>query len=203
VGNGQKKLRRWNIFAVAARNAKNRFFIPSRTNKFAGIPYEYVMVDNRCNSILLPFKEEALTVFGADRFQWKIAQSRGTGAVKSPTLTITIAGGVSSLGSMSLAGSGPLLQLTRLRFHLGSVSARSLSSHAKLSENGRETLANFLLQMGQRVSPERQHALLGQTYLKEVLSLQLGDVFIMGDAQMFPTLADYNRTYFAALGTFA
>jgi hypothetical protein len=82
--------------------------------------------------------------------------------VKSPTLclTITIAGGVSSLGSMSLAGSGPLLQLTRLRFHLGSVSARTLSSHAKLSDHGRETLANFLLQMGQRVSPERQHALL-------------------------------------------
>ena len=191
-----RKLRRGlpqHIFAVAARNAKNRFFIPSKTNLFAGIRYEYVMIDNGCNSFLLPFKEEAIALFDADHYQWKIAQSRGTGAVKSPTLIITLTGGVSSLGSMSLAGSGPLLQLTRLRFHLGSESARRLSSHAKLTDNGRETLTRFLSLMGNRVSPERQHVLLGQAYLKGVLSLQLGGIFIMGDARTFPTLADYNR----------
>jgi hypothetical protein len=156
------------IFAVAARNAKNRVFIPSKTNLFAGMLYEYVMLDNGCNSFLLPFKEEALTLFGADHYQWRIAKSRGhAGAVKSPTLIITITGGVSSLGPMFLAGSGPLLQLPRLRFHLGSESARRLSSHAKLTDSGRKTLTDFLSQMGHHVSPERQHVLLGQACISK------------------------------------
>ncbi|CAB9501513.1 expressed unknown protein [Seminavis robusta] len=94
---------------------------------------------------------------------------------------------------MSLAGSGPLLQLTRLRFHLGTESARLLSSHAKLSDNGRTILTAFLSQMGNQVLPERRHVLLGQAYLKTVLSLQLGGIIMMGDATVFPTLSDYNR----------
>ena len=35
-------------------------------NHFAGMLYEYVMVDSGCNSILLRFNEEALKLFGAD-----------------------------------------------------------------------------------------------------------------------------------------
>jgi hypothetical protein len=191
-----RKLRRelpQHIYAVAARNARNRFFIPSKTNHFAGMRYDYVMIDNGCNTFRLPFNEECMTLFRGEMYQWQIAQSRGTGAVKSPTLIITIAGGVSPLGSMSLAGSGPLLQLTRLRFHLGTESARLLSSHAKLSDNSRTILTIFLSQMGNRVSPERHHVLLGQAYLKTVLSLQLGGIIMMGDATVFPTLSDYNR----------
>lgn len=124
-----EKLRRelpQHIYAVAARNAKNRFFIPSKTNHFAGMRYDYVMIDNGCNIFLLPFNEECMTRFSGEMYQWQISESRGTGVVKSPTLIISIAGGVSPLGFMSLAGSGPLLQLTRLRFYLGTESARLL-----------------------------------------------------------------------------
>lgn len=193
-----RKLRRElppHVDVVAARNAKNRFFIPSKTNYFAGIRYDYVMIENGCNSFLLPFKEECMTRYSGEMYQWQISQSRGTGAVKSPTLIIAIAGGVSSLGSMSLAGSGPLLELTHLRFHLGTESARLLSSHAKLSDSGRTILTAFLSQMeiGNQVSPERRHVLLGQAYLKTVLSIQLGGIIMMVDATVFPTLSDYNR----------
>lgn len=93
VGPMAQRLRRSlpsHIYAVAARNAKNRFFIPSKINEFAGIPYESVMVDNGCNSFLLPFKTQVLTVFQEPRFVWSIQTSRGnsTGAIKSPTLVI-------------------------------------------------------------------------------------------------------------------
>ena len=93
---------------------------------------------------------------------------------------------------MSLAGSGSLLELTRLRFHLGTESARLRSSHAKLSDNGRTILTTFLSQMGMgnQVSPERRHALLGQAYLNTVLSLPLGGIIMrMGDATVFPALS--------------
>lgn len=47
--------------------------------------------------------------------------------------------------------------------------------------------------MGNQVSPESRYALLGQAYLKTVLSLQLGGIIMMGDPTIFPTLSDYNR----------
>lgn len=191
-----RKLRRElppHIFAVAARNAKNRFFIPSKSNYFAEMHYDYVMIDNGCNNCLLPFNEECFSRFSGEQYQWQISQSRGTGAVKSPTLNITIAGGVSPLGSMRLAGSAPLLELKRLRFHLGTGSARLLSSHEKLSDNSRTILTTFLGHTGNQISPERRHVILGQAYLKDVLSLQLGGLMMMGDPTVFPTLSDYTR----------
>ena len=133
------------IFTVAARNAHRRFFIPSKDNLFAGIRYEYIMIDKANKStLLLPFKKEVMTLFAADHYQWSISFPSSwdymSGLInyvlKSPILVITtVAGGgvPSSLGSMSLAGSGPLLQLTCSRFHLGTKSARCLSGHDKLS----------------------------------------------------------------------
>ena len=106
--------------------------------------YDYVMVDSGCNSILLPFKEECTTRFSGEKYQWKIVQARGVDAVKSPTLIITIHGGVSPLGSMILAGSEHLLPMKYLRFHLGTESACRLRSHAKLSDTSQAILAEFL-----------------------------------------------------------
>jgi hypothetical protein len=51
-------------------------------------------------------------------------------------------------------------------------------------------LSDFLARMGDCVSPERNDVLLGQVYLRTVLSLQLGDVNMMGDPDMFPTVQD-------------
>jgi hypothetical protein len=178
------------IFAVAARNAKKRFFIPSKSNTFAGITYHYVMVDNGCNGIILPFSEQVLQLFAAPLCKWKIVGSQGSGAVKSPMLVINRLDGA-NLGSMCLASSGPLLALTRLRFQLGTDSAQFLSSHNKLSDTCKVALSSYLARMGDCVAPERKHVLLGQVYLRTVLSVQLGDVYMMGDPDMFPTVQDY------------
>jgi hypothetical protein len=175
---------------VAARNAKTRFFIPSKFNTFAGITYHYVMVDNGCNGIILPFSEQVLQLFAAPLCKWKIVGSQGSGAVKSPMLVINRLDGA-NLGSMCLASSGPLLALTRLRFQLGTDSAQFLSSHNKLSDTCKVALSSYLARMGDCVAPERKHVLLGQVYLRTVLSVQLGDVYMMGDPDMFPTVQDY------------
>jgi hypothetical protein len=165
-----QKLRRSlpsHIYAVAARKAKNRFFIPSKMNEFAGIPYDFVMVDSGCNSFLLPFKTQVLTMFQEPRFLWSIQIQTSTGAIKSPTLTIKRNDGV-SLGSLSLAGSASLLDLTWVRFHLGSEAVRALlgSNNGKLADGSVQALREFQASMGQNIFPERKHALLGQTYMQ-------------------------------------
>ena len=58
------------IHAVPARNAKNRFFIPSKTIHFAGMRCDCVMIDNGCNSFLLPFNEECMTRFSGEMYQF-------------------------------------------------------------------------------------------------------------------------------------
>eukprot|EP00339_Tiarina_fusa_P017230 CAMPEP_0117010290 /NCGR_PEP_ID=MMETSP0472-20121206/9108_1 /TAXON_ID=693140 ORGANISM="Tiarina fusus, Strain LIS" /NCGR_SAMPLE_ID=MMETSP0472 /ASSEMBLY_ACC=CAM_ASM_000603 /LENGTH=63 /DNA_ID=CAMNT_0004712787 /DNA_START=20 /DNA_END=208 /DNA_ORIENTATION=+ len=40
------------ILAVAVKNARARFFIPSTDNHFCGLQYDYVMIDSGCNSVL-------------------------------------------------------------------------------------------------------------------------------------------------------
>jgi hypothetical protein len=104
-------------------------------NDFAGIPYDFVVVDSGCNSFLLPFKTQVLTMFQEQRFRWSIQTSSSTGAIKSPTLVIKRHDGV-SLGSLSLAGSDSLLDLKWVRFHLGSESVQALldSNNSKLAD---------------------------------------------------------------------
>jgi len=182
------------IYAVAAQNAKNRFFVPSMSNTFAGIPYDFVMIDNGCNSFLLPYKQEAQSLFGGSQFQWRIGLSRGSGGIHSPTLKATRR--AYTIGAMSLAGSDPLLDLPYLRFHLGTASVQALLASnvltSTLTEGDRGKLTTFLQTMGPLVSPERRHVLLGQVYLKHVLSLQVEGVLLMGDPECFPTRANYN-----------
>jgi hypothetical protein len=57
------------ILVVAAKNAKNHFFIPSKINDFARIRYEFVMIDNGCNSLLFPFKDVVLLMFRGNEFK--------------------------------------------------------------------------------------------------------------------------------------
>ena len=71
------------VLAAAVKNAKRRFSIPSTENYFGGIQYENAMIDNGCNSLLLPFpltNLDALRKFEGADFSWEIAYSQGTGA---------------------------------------------------------------------------------------------------------------------------
>jgi hypothetical protein len=90
-----------------------------------------------------------------------------------------------------LAGSDPLLSKNSMRFHLGTQSARMLSTHDKLSSGNRAKLAEFLDAMGGIVSDERRHVLLGQHLLQTVVSIQRGPLYLMCDFDSpFPRLQE-------------
>ena len=178
------------IKAVACRNMKKRYFLPSKANYFGGIHYEYVMVDNGCNTMLYPFHPEVLTRFAGSDFTWKINFTRGVGAVKSPTLVVRKLS-TASFCEVVLAGSDPLLSTNSMRFHLGTQSATTLSTHGKLSSGNRAKLAEFLDAMGGIVSDERRHVLLGQQLLQTVVSIQRGPLYLMCNFDLpFPTLQE-------------
>jgi hypothetical protein len=179
------------VKAVACRNAKNRFFVPSKANYFGRLQYDFVMLDNGCNSLLLPFKDEVATAFSGTEYAWTIQSSSGTGAVKPPTLIIKRIDG-RNLTDMRLAGSDPLLEMKSMRFHIGTASALTIQGHAMLTTGNKRKLDNFLESMGSSVSPERHHVLLGQAYLQNVTSVQHQSIFMMCDIGMeFPTIVDY------------
>lgn len=178
------------VKAVACRNMKKRYFLPSKANYFGGIRYEFVMVDNGCNTMLYPFHPEVLTRFAGSDFTWKINFSRGVGAVKSPTLVVRKES-TADFCEVVLAGGDPVLSTNSMRFHLGTQSATTLSTHTKLTDGNRAKLAEFLAAMGSTVSEERRHVLLGQQLLQKVVSIQRGALYLMCDFDMaFPTLAE-------------
>jgi len=43
-----------NVVIYAYQNMHSRFFIPSRENYFGGLKVDVVMIDNGCNSLLIP-----------------------------------------------------------------------------------------------------------------------------------------------------
>lgn len=192
-----QKLRRQlppHIYAVAAKNRKNRFFVPSKANMFAGIQYEYVMIDSGCNSFLLPFKNEVFELFSGTEFAWSIRFSTGTGGILSRTLNIKkIRPALGTMGTMALAGNEGLMEIPFLRFHLGSESVRAvLANHNnKLSQADVGKLNTFLSVMGNNEAPERNHVLLGQIYLDCVVSVQYEGFLLMGDGNHFPSREDF------------
>lgn len=181
------------VIGLAYRNRRHRFFMPSTRNQFCGITYPYVMVDSGCNSLLLPFPQrdieggdsrpdlEALAPFLGDEFKWTISSSGGTGAIGSKVLKVQQRlDNSSSIGVMQLAFARPV-NLTYLRFHLGSSAADALKDHPKLLPAHKESLQDFLVQLGGRESKERSHVLLGQYYLDQVSCVQSGPVMFMLD----------------------
>jgi hypothetical protein len=153
------------------------------------------MIDSGCNSLLLPFDHQAISnLFNGPSYEWKIRSSRGIGGINSRTLKITRDGGAQPVGTMTLAGNENRMSLPFLRFHLGSDSVRALleNNRHKLNETDTQKLRDFLTAMGDTEAPERRHALLGQLYLKCVVSLQIDGLILMGDKSRFPTPADVN-----------
>src|SRR5947209_3103587 len=70
------------VIALARRNRKSRFFLASKENWFGGFRVDAVMIDNGCNSILLPLPTQqdiinlpSLFPPGKDFF-WEISNSK-------------------------------------------------------------------------------------------------------------------------------
>ena len=172
-----------NVLCFGARNHRGRFYIPCTTNQFGGLPVAHVLLDSGCSSLLLPFPlkrgfPEGLLL--PEIYKWSVSSSRGTGAIHSPVLKITM-----RLGGRfpcTLAGKEQP-SLPFLRIHVGSAAARQLLSNQnvrRLLDGGCiNKLNDFLGQLGDRQSPERTYALLGQSYLSQVMYCQKGDISVM------------------------
>jgi hypothetical protein len=121
------------VLAIASRNRKRRFFVPSVNNTFCGILDAQVMIDSGCNSFLLPFPENPndLTALEGEEYTWSIFSSSGTAAISSLTLRIERLDD-QPVGLMQLAFATVPVDMPFVRFHLGSASATSLVQHRKL-----------------------------------------------------------------------
>lgn len=170
------------VLAVAARNKRNRFFIPDTNNSFGGISFDYVMMDSGCSSILLPFPPDptVLEAFSGEQYRWQISFSRGAGAVGSLVLKIQPhAQEIGGTFSIELAGKAQPFKFPFLRIHLGSAAVTALLPNPKLGINNRGRLQTFLDQLGGHEAKERRHVLLGQLYFQSVFfSAQVGGVIV-------------------------
>ena len=172
-----------NVICFAARNHRGRFYIPCTTNEFGGLSVAHVLLDSGCSSLLLPFPLESgfpENLLLPEIYKWSVSFSRGTGAIHSPVLKITM-----RLGGRfpcTLAGKEQP-NLPFLRFHVGSDAARQLLSQQNLrgllDRGCINKLNDFLGQLGECQSPERTYALLGQSYLSQVMYCQKGDISVM------------------------
>ena len=185
------------FLAVAMKNARHRFFIPSMDNSFGGVQYDYVMVDNGSNSLLLPFPVQNAAIlqqYEDGIYSWDILTSTGTDAVHSPTLVISRIDGI-PVGEIVLGGRS-IMDTTYLRFHLGSESAKLLVSNPRLGEDETSVLRSFLAELGDgNVSRERKYVLLGQTVLKNLYSLQAGKMFLIMKRGCLPVRDDLITTW--------
>ena len=173
------------VMAVGAMNNKSRIFVPGKNNTFAGISYDFVMFDNGCNSFVLPFPTDraVLERFKAtELFTWHISHSSGTGAIRSPMLTIKHRLNL-SLGDMQLHLQNGTFPLYRLRFHVHKDAATFLLAleGTDLDETDRGRLEDFLGMLGDAESTPRRHVLLGQIFLKDKLCIQSDPVFVIAE----------------------
>jgi len=190
------------LLAFAARNKKNRFFLPSKSNAFASIPYDNVMIDNGCNSVLLPFPTDraSLEGFANPRFTWSVSQTMGTGVVHSPVLKIKSM--ISFEFPVKLNGKEMPVRIPFLRFHLGKGAANFVRNHEpyyrQLGDGCKEAIDRFLTDLGEKDAPERRHVLLGQSFIGQVFSAQLGDITIFLDKTKWHLLAPKLPDLFAS-----
>ena len=173
------------VIAVGAMNNRSRIFVPGKNNIFAGIPYEFVMIDNGCNSFLLPFPAErsVLSQFMApEQYTWRVPHSTGTGTIRSPTLTIKHRLNL-PIGDMRLDLQNRSVPLNHLRFHVDKGAAKFLLAleGTDLDSHDRTHLQSFLNILGKNEGVHRRHVLLGQLFLKDKLCIQSDPVFLIAE----------------------
>lgn len=145
------------------------------------------MIDTGCASLLLPFPADTdhFNEFADIRFEWVIAQSRGTGALRSPVLKIRSRIRLSF--PMILNGKELPIEIPTLRFHLGKGAAKFLVENKDyqkmlgVNASCKAKLENFLEDVGGMAAPERRHVLLGQSFIGQVFTAQLADITVFLD----------------------
>ncbi len=114
------------MLCFAAHNRRGRFYIPCKNNSFDGVHVNNVLFDSGCSSLLLPFPLESgflVSFMESARYKWTVSSLRGTEAVHSPVLKISmhIGGGF----ACTLVDKEQPVDLRMLRFHLGTEAHQS------------------------------------------------------------------------------
>ena len=142
------------------------------------------MIDNGCNTCLLPFpkdnRETILAPFEKASYIWEIAWSGGTGAIHCPVLKILPSVG-DSVGDMQFGITGYKKSMPFLRFHLGREEAEFLIAFptTMLVRADKDVLRRFLVDIGTRNVLGRTTAVLGQTLLRDLIVVQAGQVIFL------------------------
>jgi hypothetical protein len=70
----------------------NQFFITNQDTSYCVIVWEHVMIDNGCNTLLLPFPQDdrikILSQFEMVKYAWEVVWSSSNGAIQCPVLKI-------------------------------------------------------------------------------------------------------------------
>jgi len=172
------------VVLIARRNKSNHFFLPTQDTTFCGIVCRNVMIDNGCNTCILPFPKDnrnsILAPFQKAAYTWEVAWSGGTGAIHCPVLKILPSVG-DSVGDMQFGITGYKKSMPFLRFHLGREEAEFLISlkTKMLVKADKDVLRRFLVDIGTRNVLGRTTAMLGQTLLRDLIVVQAGKVMFL------------------------
>ena len=184
------------IYFFAVCNARNRYYLPSKQNFFAGLLIPYCLIDPGCSTMLIPLSslnlDEIISKYSSPDFDWKISSSKGTGALKTPTLLVKKYNYAFPLELMTdvLTCNGKI-KLDYLRFHVSYEIAKRLEDFPKLNKSSKTKLTIFIKQMERLktdypkkdFSAERKHALIGQLILSQFSLVQHRAIFAAIDSQ--------------------
>jgi hypothetical protein len=186
------------LIALAKMNGKRRFFLASKENYFAGLQIQEVMIDNGCNTLLIPIRNGQLASF-VDRFpnteySWEIRDSKGV-SHKSIVLCIShLSGAPMQLhlckDLLSTGSSTPSAPVDFLRFHLCTEDMKSILTTPNLRtmflpaaiKSVEDYMKSFPATIGRKV-----HGLLGQELFHNLATIQLsGIIAIFKPAEFKP-----------------
>jgi len=159
---------------LALRNARNRFFIPSKQNTFGGYQVPFVMLDTGCNTTLLPIVEashleDMFRLYDKKQYNWRISKGGGVAAVTAPVLNIEHKDGILIPAQIGTDFSSFSAGVRQLGFHLCKEDAQYLVTKMGGSTNfivGEAILQKFVGDV-QSIAAigRRSHALLGQSII--------------------------------------
>jgi len=174
------------VIILGRKNRRKRFFLPSKENTFGGWKVGVVMIDNGCNSILLPLAQDDLQKlakhFHFAQYKWEIASPKRA------------QGGLLSLKISSKRTPDIPIQLCQdfkvkstccvpfLRFHICSEDIEELLALPDLENDLKDCIRNFGSELP---AIRRTHALLGQVILDRYTSIQHRGVLAIIDPAKF------------------
>lgn len=189
----QKRLtgvKRNGLIFVSKINHRNRCFIPSTKNFFAGVQVKKVLVNSGCSSILLPIEENSLynlfQLFPRDKFTASIGGSNDVGGGSLVLLFCSI-GRISFEVKLcqDIVGHDEALAIKTLRFSLCSEDSSAILQSQELRNRfGTAEIQKLELSMSRNIA-RRSHALLGQSVLKELSCIKFSIVEFYVNAALY------------------